>query len=167
MQIEPEANRLILRDNPRCYWFLGAFLIAAGTVVLLMTAGLIYSAGELSLFETLFAVVVGLVSVVAGVQMVHRAPTSRVDFDFERRVATIKRRRLFSSQVIHLTFEEIYDFAVDEKRHSDDSSLYRAAVILDGGQVIPLSELWLHDRAWVKSTIHRVSQTLTAASMSK
>ncbi len=167
MQIEHEANHLVLKDNLGCFWLLGAFFTAAGAVVVLGTAGLFYDAAELSLFERLFAILVGLVSVATGIYMIQRAPCSRVDFDFKRRVVTIKRRRLFSSQVIRLSHGEIYSFAVDERRDSDDSSVYRAAVVLDGGQVIPLSELWLHDRARVKSTILQVSHTLSAASGSR
>jgi hypothetical protein len=167
MQIESEANHLVLKDNPGCFWLLGAFFVAAGAFVCLGVAGLFSNADELMLLERLFAILVGIASIIAGAYMILRAPSSRVDFDIERRVAVIKRRRLFYSKIIRLPFEEIYGFAVDEKRHSDDSAVYRAAVVLDGGQVVPLSELWLNDRTWVKLTIHQVSQTLAGAAGSK
>jgi len=167
MQIKCDKHHLILKDNLVCFWLLGAFFIAAGSFVVLRTAGLINQAEALAPFERLFAVLVGLVSIGAGVYLMHRVPSSRVEFDFMRRVATIKRRRFLLLHVIRLPFEEIYGFAVDEKQDKDERSVYRAAVILDGGQIVPLSELWLNDRAGVKSTIYQVSQTLTAASASK
>jgi hypothetical protein len=160
MEIKSETNHLILRDNPGCFWFLGVFFTLIGSIVVLGTAGLFYNAGELSLLEKLFATLVGLSGVAAGLHTILRAPHSQVDFDLEQRIATIRRRRLFFAREIRLPFEEIYGFAVDESRDSSDSPVYRAAVIRGGGQVVPLSELWYHDRMGVKSTVNQVSQSL-------
>jgi hypothetical protein len=150
---------ITLRDRAGPYWFLGLFLLSGGLLSIAMPLGLATNAGELQPWERLTALVLGLGVSAGALWYLARCPATTVQLDLTRRLLTLVRTGLHGRKVRRLPFTELTSVELNQSKDSDGDPLWRAAIRLGSGEVIPLSELWSHDREAILAGASAVTQS--------
>ena len=146
MRISREGGTITLRDRPGPYWFLGLFLLAGGVLSIAMLLGLATNAGELEPWERLSTLLVGVGVSAGALWYLRRSPATTVQLDLTRRLLTLVRTGLNGRHVRRIHFTELTSVELAEGKDSDGDPIWRPAVRLNNGEVVPVSELWSHDR---------------------
>ena len=146
MRVTREGGMITLRDRPGPYWFLGLFLLSGGLLSIAMTLGLATNAGELEPWQRLSAVIVGVGVSAGALWYLARSPATTVQLDLTRRLLTLVRTGLRGRHVRRIHFTELTSVELDESKDSDGDPVWRPAVRLGSGEIVPISELWSHDQ---------------------
>jgi hypothetical protein len=158
MRIQREGGQVWLRDQAAPFWALGVFLLVGGALGIAMPLGLAQNAGALKLWERLASGGIGLGVFAGALWWLARSPGTRVRLDLSRRSLRLVRWSIVGREVKELPFDELAGTEVEESEDSDGGKVWRPAVRLRGGAVVPLSQLWTHDERGVRAAVAAVAE---------
>src|SRR5688572_17081995 len=158
MRITREDGRVFLRDRPGLFWALGLFLFAGGVLAIAMSLGLAENADELKPWERLAAAAVGLGVSAGGLWWLAQNPTTKVELDLTRRSLRLVRWGILGREVRQLPFEQLESAVLEEGEDGDGGKVWRPAVRVRSGGVLPLSLLWSHDEPAIRSAVSTVTE---------
>jgi hypothetical protein len=158
MHITREGGRVFLRDRVALFWALGIFLFAGGALAIAMSLGLAENADELKLWERLAAAAVGLGVGTGGLWWLAQNPATRVVLDLTRRSVRLVRWGILGREVRQLPFDQLESALVEEGEDGDGGKVWRPAIRLRNGGVLPLSLLWNHDEPGARSAVATVTE---------
>lgn len=146
-----------MRDQAAPYWALGLFLLAGGLLCLAMTLGLAPNAGALKQWERVASLLVGLGVCAGALWWLARNPTTRVELDLTRRTLRLVRTGILGRKLRQLGFNQLEGVELQRGADSEGDPVWRPAVRLRGGELLPLSRLWDHDEAGLRKSIWAVA----------
>ena len=158
MRITREGGRVFLRDRPALFWALGLFLFAGGALAIAMSLGLAQNADELKPWERLASAAVGLGVSAGGLPWLAQNPITKVELDLTRRSLRLVRWGLLGREVRQLPFDQLESAMLEESEDGDGGKVWRPAVGLRSGGVLPLSLLWSHDEPGSRSAVATVTE---------
>jgi hypothetical protein len=158
MRIQREGGQVWLRDHAAPFWALGVFLLVGGALGIALPLGLAQNAGDLKLWERLASGGIGLGVCAGALWWLARSPGTRVRLDLTRRSLHLIRWSILGPEVREVPFDELAGTKVEESEDSDGGKVWRPAVRLLGGDVLPLSQLWSHDERDVRETVATVAE---------
>ena len=85
-------------------------------------------------------------------------PTTRVELDLTRRSLRLVRWGILGREVRQLPFDQLESAVVEEGEDGDGGKVWRPAVRLRYGGVLPLSLLWSHDEPGIRSAVATVTE---------
>jgi hypothetical protein len=158
VRIARQGGRITIRDRAGPFWALGLFLLLGGAMAIALPLGLATDAGRLEPWERLASVGMGLAVSAGALWWLARNPGTRVELDLTHRRLRLVRSGLRGRQVHWLSFDDLATAEVEQSTDGDGGPVWRPAVRLRTGQLIPLSELWSHDRAGVDEGVDVVAE---------
>ena len=158
MRITREGGRVSLHDRPALFWALGILLFAGGALAIAMSLGLAQNADELKPWERLAAAAVGIGVSAGGLWWLAQNPTTKVELDLTRRSLRLVRWGILGREMRQLPFEQLESAVVEEGEDGDGGKVWRPAVRLRYGGVLPLSLLWSHDEPGIRSAVSTVTE---------
>ena len=158
MRITREGGRVSLHDRPALFWALGIFLFAGGALAIAMSLGLAENADELKPWERLAAAAVGIGVSAGGLWWLARNPGTKVELDLTRRSLRLVRWGILGREMRQLPFDQLESAMVEEGEDGDGGKVWRPAVRLRYGGVLPLSLLWSHDEPGIRSAVSTVTE---------
>lgn len=158
MQITREGGRITLRDRPSPYWALGLFLLAGGVLAVAMSLGLATNAGGLKPWERIVSLIIGLGVSAAALWWLARNPGTEVQLDLTRRSVRLVRRGIRGRQVRQLGFDQLLKVELEQGADNDGDPVWRPALRLRTGELVPLSQLWSHDQAGARTGVAAVTE---------
>jgi len=129
VRITHRPGGLTIRDSPGLHWLLGGLFIVVGSA---FVAGA-FSAGNLALL----AGGAGLIAIAAGAWVLARAPRSVLTIDGG--VARLRGKTY--------PIADIADVSVVVSEDDESNAIYQVHLVLRDGARVPVSRLWIHDRA--------------------
>jgi len=158
VRIARNRGHISIRDQAAPFWALGLFLLAGGMLAVAMPLGFATNAADLTPWERLASVGVGLAVSAAALWWLGRSPATHVQLDLTSRYLRLVRFGLSGRQVRRLSFDELQGVEVEQETDSEGGPVWRPAVRLRSGEPILLSELWSHDRAGVEEGVAVVAE---------
>jgi hypothetical protein len=158
VRITREGGRVFLRDQAALFWALGIFLSAGGTLAIAMSLGLAENADELKPWERLAGAAVGLGVFAGGMWWLAQNPSTKVELDRTRRSLRLVRWGILGREVRALRFDELESVVAEETEDGDGGKVWRPAVRLRSGGVLPLSLLWSHNEPGIRSAVATVTE---------
>ena len=144
MQLTMNGRTISLTHTPGTQWLFGGGLMLLGIICAVASFALAPGADNLSWWERMAIVLLGVTSVGAGTWRLVRAPRSAVVLDLEGGRGRVQRRGLAMVETTEFPIEGID--AVELERSTDDrgGDIYRPAFRLRDGTRIMLSTVWMH-----------------------
>jgi hypothetical protein len=158
VRIRRDGGRVYLSDQPRAFWALGVFLLAGGALAIAMPLGLAVDADRLQLWERIASIGIGAGVCAGALWWLERSPGTEVQLDLTHRSLRLVRRGIFGRFVRQIPFDQLERALVEQGDDSDGGTVYRPAVRLRGGDVVPLSVLWSHDEPGVRTAVATVAE---------
>ena len=158
MHITREGGRVHLRDRPGLFWALGAFLLAGGALAIAMALGLANNADELRPWERLASIGIGTGVCTGALWWLGQNRGTVVQIDLVRRSLQLTRQGIHGRQVRQLSFDQIESAFVDQETDGDGGTVWRPALRLRDGEVVLLSELWVHDEPGARKAVSTVAE---------
>ena len=85
-------------------------------------------------------------------------PSTKVELDLTRRSLRLVRLGILGREVRELHFDQLESAVVEESEDGDGGKVWRPAVRLRSGGVLPLSLLWSHDEPGIRSAVATVTE---------
>jgi hypothetical protein len=136
-----EGNRLIIRDQPFCFWLFYSFFVAGGTIALILS---LTAAPDAT--TTLIGSVIGLGNIAGGLYMIKREPASIVEID--KAAGEIRVRRWYPAGKRQNTYQlsALSGAEVEITEHSEGGSIYRPRLRFGKNEFVPVSLFWYQSR---------------------
>ena len=131
-----------VRDNPGAWWLLALLFIGVGALFVYFG---ITRATEIEWWQAPLAILMGSLSVGAGIWWAGRSPLSTVFIAPSERQVRLVQIGLFGKHVQAIPFGRIEDVVVERRSDDDGGAIARPALLLRDGRKVPLSALWQHD----------------------
>jgi hypothetical protein len=158
VRITQNAGQVTIRDQAAPFWLLGLFLLAGGVLAVGMPLGLAINAGDLTSWERLASIGLGVGVIAGALWWLGRSPATHVRLDLRRRHLELVRFGLSGRQVRQLSFDDLEGVEVEEGTDDEGGSVWRPVLRLRSGQLALLSELWSHDQAAVEEVVAVVAE---------
>lgn len=150
-----------VEDRPGCFWLFGLFFVAIGGVFVLGVLGLFNNLEEVSIWVRLFTFVMGAIGMGTGLYIIDRSPSSQAIWDSRSQKLTLIRKGLLSKEQTSYPLSDINQFVVDQGADSEGDSIFRPVLKLRKGDLVPLSELWNHNKNEVEELINQLQMAST------
>lgn len=144
-------------------WLFGLFFVSIGGLFVLGPLGLFTNAQQLELWERAVALMIGALGVVTGVWTIVGAPRTTVTCDRLRSEVRITRRGLRGGEQRIVPFSDLAAVFVSIDADSEGDEICQPRLRLHSGAEIPLSRLWVHDRAVCEARVQTISAYLLDA----
>lgn len=155
MKSSTSSDGLTLSDSPGCFRIFGTFFCVLGAAAIFaaiteMTA--YYPVGQVGL-----AVGLGLAVFSAGIYLIYNAPSSRVVIRKTRNELQVSHRGLFRREELKFSLSDIRKVYIVQGKDIDGDPVFTMRFQLADGSELPLTHLWLHDRANLEQTLALLS----------
>jgi hypothetical protein len=158
MKASSHPDGLTIRDAPGCFRALGVFFCALGALALAAAAA---SAGQdYPTWLILFAAVLGLAAVGAGIYLISNAPATRVVVRTGQNTISIYRHGLLRRKAWRFALAEVRGARIEQGADIDGGPVYSLRLELLDGREIPLTRLWLHNRAELENALAELNRCL-------
>jgi hypothetical protein len=158
--IRKATSEITIQDRPGCFWLFGLFFVLIGGIFVVGAAGLFSNLEEVSWPVRGLTFLLGMAAVGAGLYVIADAPRSLAVCDFQSHVFMVHQKGLLRRQTNIIPFDEIQAIFVEQSEDTDGGEIYRPALQLLDGQIVPVSQLWNHNRAEVDGVINELSRVL-------
>ena len=139
MKITRSTRQLILQDSPGLHWILGALFLAVGGLFVAGPLGLFENSDDLSPLMKLSVIAMGCCAVGVGGWVIYQSPLTAIVFDRVQGQLVEKRRGLLGGSTTRCRLADISTVCVVKDRDDEGDPIYRVAVSLRSGEVVPLS----------------------------
>jgi hypothetical protein len=155
MKSIPSSDGLIISDSPGCFRIFGTFFCVLGAAAIfaaITEMSAYYPAGQVVL-----AVGLGLAVFSAGIYLIYNAPSSRVVISKTRNELQVIHRGLFRREELKFGLNDIRKVYIVQGKDIDGGPVFTMRFQLADGRELPLTHLWLHDRANLEQTLALLS----------
>ncbi len=137
MKTRIEGNRLIIRDQPFCFWLFYSLFVAGGSIALILSL----TAGP-DATTALIGTVIGLGNITGGLYMIKREPASIVEIDKAAREIRVCRWYPIGKRQNAYPLPALSGVEVEITEHSEGGSVYRPRLCLGSTGLVPVSLFW-------------------------
>lgn len=153
-------SEITIQDRPGCFWLFGLFFVLVGGIFVVGATGLFSNLEEVSLPVRGLTFLMGMAGVGAGLYVIADAPRSRAVCDFQSHVFTVHQKGLLRGRTGIIPFDEIQTVFAEQSEDTDGGEIYRPALQLLDGRIVPVSQLWNHNRTEVERVINELCYAL-------
>jgi len=152
-----EGNRLIIRDQPLGFWLFYSFLIAGGSIALILS---LTAAPDAT--TTLIGSVIRIGNIAGGLYMIKREPASIVEID--KAAGEIRLRRWYPVRRRDKTYSlsALSGAEVEITEHSEGGSVYRPRICFGKAEFVPVSLFWYQTREPSEAILKEIQTFLGA-----
>jgi hypothetical protein len=158
MRAATASGEITLTDSPAIFWLLGLFFCGLGFLALLAVRSSLRQADPL--WEILLPALLGLAAITAGLWIIYAAPASRVTLRPVQGEITLRRRGLLQNATRRIAFADIVSAYLVQGKDIDGGPVYTLRLMLTTGEEVPLTRLWIHNRAGLEQALETLAPYL-------
>jgi len=151
MRTSSKPGVLTLMDSPGCFWLFGGFFLTIGGAVVVAVSA---SGGEGDpLWQQVLGIALGLLGAGVGVYVIYDSPQSRVVIHAGEQTLTVRRRGLLRREQDRYDLRTIRSAYLVQGQDIDGDPVFTLRMQLHDEREIPLTRLWLHNRARLEENL--------------
>jgi hypothetical protein len=160
MRVRQAGDVLLVHDTPGCFWILGLWFIAGGTLAIGVLGA---TASRLAWWQQLSALIIGVAYAGAGLLVIYTSPGTHSRLNRSERAGSVEIRGLLRQKRTAFTLDEVSHIDVVQSRDSDGDMMYQIRLWLTDSRVLALQARPTYGREEVETNAAAIRRFLAEA----